>query len=819
MTSLKEQIQSLVRQLLNAHPAAFLVWCDPRGEWASLLRGALQEAHIALIEVDQQTAGKLGGPIDRARVQQQINTGVSFVLRLAASPEDLGWLWAQALRAERIYSRTLRDQLTEWGWRPQSLHISDQEIHALAEQNIALDPAAWSSGGLEPNLDLLLNYLVLGNEVEGTQRVLLNLSAERAGLNQPDPHDPETWRMRSIARLLVTDAYRRAPKLIPALHELLIPAPDRTLALQLIDRWLDSRLYSTHLITAVNAADPIAALDSLLRDADATIGPFLSRRAEQALYDATCQQLAALEGRALLERLTQLQVAITAHASRDALWSRVGEEYQHVPWRELARLADACQLLLNASPTRSWPSPQAALDWYIGGGWQVDRAGEELLRNLSDPDPALVTLLNPLRSAYRAIWEQQLMAWSEVWQAAGCPQPPYPSAGERLLKILEARRPTAIIVIDALRYDLGQALAQLVNQYEHAPRAEVLTALAPLPSVTALGMGMALPIPSAELRATCTEGRWTLQAHGQELDLSAATGRRSWWITHGHVAADGILATADVLSQEVPNPGSKRPRLVVLDHTIDDQGHDGELEVAGAQDVLRRYLQVIQRLRDAGWRRVVVVTDHGYIHWAGQHDQRVAPPAGDPVYASRRAYAYRAGTPVVGAQIHSPGDTHPVAVPHGVASFAAYGKRGYYHGGASLQEWIIPVISIDWPTRARPVELAIREQSTILSQRPRIILTATSPSVMFVDEFLAREVKVLILHAETREVLFASEPQTVAPTDETVEMNVNVRRGAIAARGTALIIEARDAKSDAVLASTPSRLLIELRQTDDAESW
>ena len=44
-----------------------------------------------------------------------------------------------------------------------------------------------------------------------------------------------------------------------------------------------------------------------------------------------------------------------------------------------------------------------------------------------------------------------------------------------------------------------------------------------------------------------------------------------------------------------------------------------------------------------------------------------------------------------------------MAVPRGAASFQTYGGLGYFHGGASLQEWIIPCLQIEWPVKAQPV--------------------------------------------------------------------------------------------------------------------
>jgi hypothetical protein len=47
-------------------------------------------------------------------------------------------------------------------------------------------------------------------------------------------------------------------------------------------------------------------------------------------------------------------------------------------WLELARVSDACRDLIEASPAMPRPDPQAALEWYTGGGWRIDSAGEAI---------------------------------------------------------------------------------------------------------------------------------------------------------------------------------------------------------------------------------------------------------------------------------------------------------------------------------------------------------------------------------------------------------------------------------------------------------
>lgn len=806
--SLHNRILYEIRSYTQRQAGAWVAWCDPDNTWGDLLRSVLRANDIKLVEISERTAGHFGGPVTRATVQTHIDAGQPFVLRLVAHPDDLGWLWGQALRAEHIYSRTLRDQLSEWGWRPHALNITDDDLKVLVQQHLSEDPAAWGSGGVEPDLDLLLRKLVYASTIEPMEQVLVALSAECAGLPKLDLVNMVGWRARAIAHLLVTDAHRRVPALVPETHDLVIAHPARVLAMRLLDTWVDSHALSKELPRAIDEAEAIAALDTLMTGRDVAYGPFVSRGAEHAIFAAVCERLGRLQHRELLETCATLYPSIQRHA--ESLWAqegRIGGSF--IPWTELARLCKACADIQLASPKATWASPTAAIEWYTQGGWQVDRAGEELLRNLSTSDSTLVALISPLREAFRARWEQQLMQWSEVWTAANCPKPAFPTAGERLRTILDAHRATVIIVLDALRYDLGSTLAEKVNEQEMSERASVLAARAPLPSVTALGMGQALPIAEDDLVAEVIDGKWVLHERNDTCNLSIAAKRRDWWVTHGHVSERALLTVPQALSAELPAPGRDCPRLVIYDDAIDALGHDEELEAAGSQDVLRRYVQVIQRVRDAGWRRIAVVTDHGYIHWTGTHDQRVTLPVAQPLYVSRRACAFPAGTPVAGPRGVAPGGAVAVAVPSGVACFSAYGKRGYFHGGASLQEWIIPVVLIDWPARAKPVEVALRPGTNVLSQRPRITLDVVTTTLLL-DEVIARDIEMIIRDTATHNILFTSERYAVKPTDTTVDVMLKLRSGARAARHATLVIEVRDPNTEALITSIPSQLMIEI---------
>lgn len=810
--SLQKRIQALVNETLQA-PGDWMVWCDPQQAWTPLLQKVANDRRLGgftLVIIDEWTANRFGGPKSRQVLQSQIATGEHFVLVVPVAQSQLGWLWAQALLAEKRYDRTLRSQLQEWGWRPHSLIVSDEEIALQARSNLTKDPAEWGISGVQSDPMLLLDMFSGLLTVTDDNRFLLTLTIEACGLPTLDEGDIAGWRKRALARLLVTQAHQHAPAVVPDTHPLLIAPEARNVALRLLDTWIDSNRLSQFLPDAILDADRIASLAAGTANATIDVPPFLSHAAERALFVATCMRTAQLQGRALLETFAALENALTAHVH--GFWGRrMATSPYGIPWAELQRLSHATRDLLDATPATPWQTPQAAINWYVNGGWRMDQAGEEINRNLDYSTPELVALITPLRAAYRARWEQTLIDWSELWSNAGCPLPPtIASAGSWLKTQLPASgTPTVILVIDALRYDLGAKLAARINQQEGRERATISPARAPFPSITALGMGMALPIDEADFEAIMVDRRWQLRLRGHTENLSLAENRRGWWRNHGNLSDSGFLDIQAIKSNAFPIPSPSCRRLVIHDAALDTLGHDDELEFQGSTTVLDRYLDAIERLRDKSWRRILIVTDHGFIHWIGSDERDAPKPAPDPAYNSRRAVAYPATVALSGPQGVAPGGRWSVAFPRGAASYRAYGGFGYFHGGASLQEWIIPCLAIEWPVAAQPVVVTLEPVDRIMTVRPKVILKIAANGLLLEDA-IARQVEVVVRATESFSLLFRSEPLSVSAEQSTQEVTLTQIEGVEAARGSQLRIEVRDPRSEEVLHSIESVLKIEL---------
>jgi hypothetical protein len=298
-----------------------------------------------------------------------------------------------------------------------------------------------------------------------------------------------------------------------------------------------------------------------------------------------------------------------------------------------------------------------------------------------------------------------------------------------------------------------------------------------------------------------------MRRKGSNDNLSEAEKRRQWWASQPKTVVLPNLAA--LLSNDFPEPSPDRRRLVVYDAAIDRMGHDDELEFQGSRTLLNRYLAAIEQLRDRGWRRVLIVTDHGFIRWSGAPEHHVPHPAPNPAYASRRALAYPTQTHLYAPHALAPGAQWQIAFPSGAACFRTYGGLGYFHGGASLQEWIIPCIAVEWPQTAQPVIVRIEPLQRIMSVRPKVILHVETGSLLREDS-MPRAVEVVVRNAETQAILFRSDPRTATTEEAQLEIPLQAVDGASAARNTPLLIQARDPRTELPLDSANSTLMVEM---------
>lgn len=152
--------------------------------------------------------------------------------------------------------------------------------------------------------------------------------------------------------------------------------------------------------------------------------------------------------------------------------------------------------------------------------------------------------------------------------------------------------------------------------------------------------------------------------------------------------------------------------VIVRSQEIDAAGEGGfAYQARQVMDaVIDDLVRAIRRLGDVGIEHAVLSADHGYLFAHGDRDEsmRVEAPGGATVELHRRCWIGRGGSTPAGcvrvsaAELGYASDLEFV-FPKGAGVFRAGGDLGYHHGGPTLQEMVVPVVTV----RSAPTAAAV----------------------------------------------------------------------------------------------------------------
>jgi hypothetical protein len=269
--------------------------------------------------------------------------------------------------------------------------------------------------------------------------------------------------------------------------------------------------------------------------------------------------------------------------------------------------------------------------------------------------------------------------------------------------VTQRPKPVAFFLVDAMRFEMGVELA------ERLPKVcEVIVrpAIVALPSITPVGMAALLPGASASFSVTEQGGR--LGARIEETFLPDLTSRKKFAAARLPKLLD--LGLDELLGLQRSKLAKKIDGLQVVVVRSQELDHAGEagfsVQARQVMDtVIDNLARAIRRLAAAGIEQAVVSADHGHL-FASDRDEsmRIDPPGGETVELHRRCWIGRGGNTPAGclrvsaAALGYASDLEFV-FPKGCGVFRAGGDLAFHHGGASLQELVIPVLTVRTPVR------------------------------------------------------------------------------------------------------------------------
>ena len=269
---------------------------------------------------------------------------------------------------------------------------------------------------------------------------------------------------------------------------------------------------------------------------------------------------------------------------------------------------------------------------------------------------------------------------------------------------LQKENKICIIISDAMRYEIGDELLSLIRQ-EDRYSAEMEPVLSMLPSYTQLGMAALLPnkelmVAENETGSVLVDGQNSqglanrIKILGQAIRQRATACRADEFM-----AMKGEDCRALVRDHDV---------IYIYHNRIDATGDKRESEehvFEAVEETLQELIRLIKKLTGANANNLLVTSDHGFIYQnraIEESDFSGGDAEGDQILFRDRRFVIGKGlvnvsslhkfTPV---KLGLAGEAE-VQIPKSINRLRLSGSGSrFVHGGATLQEVVIPVLKIN----------------------------------------------------------------------------------------------------------------------------
>lgn len=333
-------------------------------------------------------------------------------------------------------------------------------------------------------------------------------------------------------------------------------------------------------------------------------------------------------------------------------------------------------------------------------------------------------------------WQQQVdtcRRWSsplvtmqnkfyEKWVA------PYPAKNKKIF----------VLISDGLRYEIADELLRLIRS-EDRYKAELAPMLGMLPSFTQLGMAALLP--NKELHFAGKDSATILVDGESTLGTANRAKVLSNHVTGGATAirADDFL---DMTREEARELFREHNVVYIYHNRIDAAGDKKQTEgqvFEAVEETLTELIKVIKKLAAANATNMLITSDHGFIYQnkpLDESDFSAAEPQGDVILHRDRRFIVGKGLQkqpglrsFTAEELGLTGDVE-IQVSKSINRMRLKGAGSrYVHGGASLQEVVLPVLMVN---KKRKSDVSSVDVDILRSGRTMI--TSSQLSVTFYQE-------------------------------------------------------------------------------------
>lgn len=392
-------------------------------------------------------------------------------------------------------------------------------------------------------------------------------------------------------------------------------------------------------------------------------------------------------------------------------------------------------------------SPTEGVERYVSSWYKLDQHYRKFVYHMqrSGHGSLLADLYEEVENRYTNsfllkltnVWQDQVTEMSD-WVIPGYARQ---SAFyvEQVAKFRRKDQKVVVIVSDALRFEVAEECLRRICGKDRL-YAELTPMISTLPSYTQIGMAALLPnkklafVPD-DSGAVLSDGEST---HGM-------TARRKLLAAGREGDRTEVFAAKAILEMPVSEGKGvfKNNDVVYIYHNLidafgDKASTEDQLPKA-ADDAIEELIVLVRKLTSANFSNILITADHGFLYqhrMLDESDFSVAEPQGREILFRNRRFVIGRGleaTPGMKkftcANVGLEGDLD-ILIPNSINRLRVKGAGSrFVHGGASLQEVVIPVIRVG---KKRTAEVKQVEVQIIVSGRNQI--TSGQTAVIFFQE-------------------------------------------------------------------------------------
>jgi uncharacterized protein (TIGR02687 family) len=323
-----------------------------------------------------------------------------------------------------------------------------------------------------------------------------------------------------------------------------------------------------------------------------------------------------------------------------------------------------------------------------------------------------VTLLKDLADEINLLYSNRfLLALGDLWQAAVDQSESWNLQKRQAhffrnmvqTKFLDKSNKVFVVISDGMRYEVGHELAARIRS-EDRFSAKLDYMVTGLPSYTQLGMASLLP--NSELQITLNKSA-TVKVDGTS---SAGTDKRAEILSKISGSKGTAVRATDLLgmnNEQCRELVREHDVVYVFQNHIDKVGdsRDTEQKVFEAvEQTIDELTRLVKKLTSANANNILITADHGFIYQDAVEESEFLSEDANKVEAEYRDRRFLLGKnlPVTSGFKHFTaqqaglsGDTE-MLIPNSINRLRLSGSGSrYVHGGASLQEILVPVIEVN----------------------------------------------------------------------------------------------------------------------------